>query len=344
MVLAERGQGTIEYLVIIAVVVVISLIVVGLFVNMTGSPSQEIIDSSNKLGTSSSGGISVVEAVIDSAGDSLIRLNNNSSDAITLTKISVGGVDNSFSEQVVGMDSKVFSLSELSSGCACASGQKSVKCEYVITYVQNGITKTDRLTKTIDCVTTTASVNPDSVVGLGNGTLTDPWIINNCQELQNITEHLDGNYALGADINCADTRSWNSGQGFIPVGFNTGSFSGTLNGVGRKITNLYSAYDDMTGGLFGELSTTALISNMDIIDANILAYACAGIVASNHQGTIRDMNLTGTIYTWCEYFSGAVAPTADGCLYGGVYGDVINVNTAGVSRSYSVVSCSVDMP
>jgi len=160
----STAQGTVEYLVILAVVVVISLVVVGIFTNMFSSSSQQVVNSSSKLGTSSGGGISIVEAVLDSAGDSLIKLNNTSSDPITLTKISVGGVDNDFSEQVVGLDSKTFSLSNLTSGCTCASGQKSVSCEYIITYTQNGIAKTDRINKTIECVTDSVPVNVNVVV------------------------------------------------------------------------------------------------------------------------------------------------------------------------------------
>jgi hypothetical protein len=77
------AQGTVEYLVIIAVVVVISLVVVGLFTNVFSSSSQQVINSSSKIGTSSGGGISIVEAVLDVEGDSLIKLNNTSSDPIT---------------------------------------------------------------------------------------------------------------------------------------------------------------------------------------------------------------------------------------------------------------------
>ena len=138
----STAQGTVEYLVILAVVVVISLVVVGIFTGMFSSSSQQVINSSSKIGSSTGGGISIVESVLDPAGDSLVKLSNTSSDPITLTRISVGGVNNDFSEQVVGTDSKTFSLSNLVSGCKCSSGQKNVTCEYSITYTQNGIVKT----------------------------------------------------------------------------------------------------------------------------------------------------------------------------------------------------------
>ena len=162
----NSAQGTIEYLVILAIVVVISLVIVGLFTNMFSSSSQEITTSSSNLGNITSGGISVVEAVIDIEGDSLIRVSNNSSDVITLTKISVGGVDNNFSEQLVGLDSKVFSLSSLNSNCPCEDGQKKVKCEFRIEYSTSGglVAKTDYKTINVDCVTDSIPVNSNIVV------------------------------------------------------------------------------------------------------------------------------------------------------------------------------------
>ena len=81
------AQGTIEYLVIIAVVVVLSLIVVALSINVSSSHSQQIVSSSEKLGGVVSGGISIVEAVGNLEGDSLIMLSNNSGDGITLKKL-----------------------------------------------------------------------------------------------------------------------------------------------------------------------------------------------------------------------------------------------------------------
>ena len=159
------AQGTIEYLVILAVVIVISLIVVGLFVTLMDSPSQEITDSSSQIGSVAVGGISIVESVIDYEGDSLIRLTNNSSDAITLTKINVGGVDNNFSEQVVGLDSKFFSLSSLNSNCPCVSGQKSVKCEVKILYTAaTGITQTEYKTINAQCVTNAIAVEDNKII------------------------------------------------------------------------------------------------------------------------------------------------------------------------------------
>jgi len=333
------AQGTVEYLVILAVVVVISLVVVGLFTNMFSSSSQQVINSSSKIGTSSGGGISIVEAVLDSAGDSLIKLSNTSSDPITLTRISVGGIDNNYSEQVVGMDSKTFSLSDLTSGCTCASGQKSVSCEYIITYTQNGIVKTSRINKTIECVTDSVPVNVNvvvqpivDVVVLEDGTLANPWVINNCLELQDMNQHLDGNYILGNDINCYDdTRAggalYNGGLGFKPIAFyNRGwcstYFTGSLDGKNYSINGLYAG-DRGHLGLFtcssGNISNVHM-SNVDFIFSSL--GRSGGLVGEN-SGVISNCSSTGTLTS-----------NQDGDYVGGLVGS----NTGSISNSFSTVA------
>ena len=305
-----NAQGTIEYLVILAIVVVISLIAVGLFVTLTNSPSQQILDSSSKLGVVSSGGINVIESVLDPQGDSLIKLGNNSGEVITLTRISVGGVDNDFSEQIVGTDSKTFSLSNLSSGCVCAGDQKSVNCEYGISYIQNGILKTDRMNRTITCVLSSESTTPNVVVGLGDGSLANPWVINSCLELQDVNEQLDGNYKLGANIDCSDTINWNGGAGFEPIGNDPNEFSGSFNGNNKTINNLYINRPTLSSiGLFGE-AINAEIFDLGLIDSNIIGKDFVGGIAG-YLGTSTITN---------SYNSGIVSGVSTGLYIGGLVG------------------------
>ena len=88
-----RAQGTIEYLVIIAIVVVISLVVVGLSTGLFNSSAGNINISTQKIGNVVGyGGISVVEVAVDSRGDGVLRLNNNSGDGFALTKVSGVGL------------------------------------------------------------------------------------------------------------------------------------------------------------------------------------------------------------------------------------------------------------
>ncbi len=348
MVNSKKAQGTIEYLVIIATVVVLSLIIVGLVFTSASSPSQEIKNSSSKLSSSSSSGISVVESVLDLQGDSIVKIGNNSSDSITLTRVSVGGVVNDFDEQLVGLDSKVFSLSDLVSGCKCLGGQASVDCDYVITYLQNGIEKNYRVTKSIDCVVDSVPVNPGVVVGLGVGTLADPWVINSCRELQDMNLHLDGNYKLGADIDCSDTINWNNGFGFNPIGTSAKKFSGNFNGNSKTISDLFiRRISTNYTGLFGY--SIGSISNVGLVDVNITGKDSIGaLVGMQVGGSISNSYSKGDINAYNALYAGGLAGIAYlssvsnsyslvnmvGYRYtGGLIGGVSNTT---VSNSYSI--------
>ena len=73
----------------------------------------------------------------------------------------------------------------------------------------------------------------------GSGTPGDPFQISTCQQLQDISQNLTASYELINAIDCSDTKNWNNGAGFIPVGTITSGFSGSLNGNNHVITNLY---------------------------------------------------------------------------------------------------------
>ena len=105
----------------------------------------------------------------------------------------------------------------------------------------------------------------------GTGTITNPYIITNCLQLQdaNIVTTIK-HYALGSDINCyTETHLggtlWNGGLGFSPIGnFNTGSFKGTFDGRGFAISNLYINRITNDVGLFGFVQKIT-IKNLNLL-------------------------------------------------------------------------------
>jgi len=134
----KKGQGTIEYLVIIAIVVVLSLVVVGLVLTQVDNSSQ-VSSSSNQLGLSSQV-IGVTESLVSfSDGNLVVRLLNNSGDFITVSNVKVGDFNASFSEDMAQGGSRLFSVS---SGVPCTQGSVVSK-SLVVTYVtRDGLSKT----------------------------------------------------------------------------------------------------------------------------------------------------------------------------------------------------------
>jgi len=268
-----RGQGTIEYLVILAIVVVIALTVVALFAGIASSPSTQISSSAGKLGSTSGGGIIVTEAIIDSQGNAIVSFQNASGETVTVNKISQGkdNVDITevfFNEQIVS-GAKSFYLTDFNKLCECSAELNSRNCEFIITYTTlNNLTKTEKFTVNTQCVSNVTPKEPENIIGLGNGTLANPWIINNCTELQNMNQRLDGNYALGGDINCYETINWNSEAGFGPVGNTNNPFTGSLDGKEKTIYNLKIYQTTIRVGLIG-YGENATLTNLNLVDFNV---------------------------------------------------------------------------
>ncbi len=158
----SRGQGTVEYLVIISVVIVLSLIVVGLVITQVDN-SSDVSGTSSEIGTKIGvGGISLGSSVAGVDGNGLLVIKNLNSENLTLSKIIIDGVDHNFGEQLVSGGEKSFKLQDI----AVCDGEKknySVKVEYVSA---SGLTKVaDFGNVSLDCasVVTPAGVAVEEV-------------------------------------------------------------------------------------------------------------------------------------------------------------------------------------
>ncbi|NAS88749.1 hypothetical protein C4E24_03285 [ANME-1 cluster archaeon AG-394-G21] len=95
--------------------------------------------------------------------------------------------------------------------------------------------------------------------------------ITTCTELQNISNNSAGNYYLANDINC-------SGFGnFEPIGNGNHRFTGTFDGKGYKITNLYINQSSTNYvGLFGCTGSGSEIKDVGLEEVD--AYSGGGYV------------------------------------------------------------------
>lgn len=137
--LFSKGQGTIEYLVIIGIVIVLSLAVVGIVLTQSSSV-QESSATGNKLGMAVQA-IGVTQSLVDSDGNFVIQLLNNSGDVVTISDVSIGGTSVDFSQDLAQGNDKFF---RVDTDETCENG-KVVSKDVVVTYVNKyGITKTER--------------------------------------------------------------------------------------------------------------------------------------------------------------------------------------------------------
>jgi len=227
-----RGQGTIEYLVVVAVIVVISLIVVALIASQSDS-FQGISSTANKIGSSSST-ISISEAVVDSGGDGLVSFSNNSGGLLIITGLSVGGVDFNYpSTNLYQGETKTFSLSGLGSGCSCVGFEGKIKTCEVIIYAESeyGLEQRFNTSVSVNCVANATPLNLSSVI----------------QPIQEQSQEAGPSYSIvlglkdsfdnlpltGFDIDCDgadyDFTDQNSPK---TIDFNEGSYSCTFSKIG----------------------------------------------------------------------------------------------------------------
>jgi len=147
------------------------------------------------------------------------------------------------------------------------------------------------------------------------------FILHTCEDLQNMKNNLSASYYLANDIDCSDTVNWNSGAGFEPVG----TFTGTFDGQGHKITDLYINRPSTDyAGLFGCTSSGSEIRNIGLENVVVTGNEYVGGLAGQNRGTITNSSSTGSV-TGNEARVGGLA----GRNYGGTIENCYS--TAGVN-------------
>ncbi|PKP57297.1 MAG: hypothetical protein CVT89_04750 [Candidatus Altiarchaeales archaeon HGW-Altiarchaeales-2] len=152
-------------------------------------------------------------------------------------------------------------------------------------------------------VVLSTNVNASCPSGMaGDGTSGNPCIITNCTQLQAMNENLTLSYALNNSINCTDTKNWNAGAGFIPVG--RGSvwespyipFTGSLDGNEKNIIGLYiNTSSSINVGLLSSMKN-AIIKNVHLREVNITGNTNVGALGGWTQDTlITNCSSTGTV-------------------------------------------------
>ncbi len=176
------------------------------------------------------------------------------------------------------------------------------------------------------------------------------------------TANLAKNFALGSDIDAAETSTWNSGAGFTPIGDGGKTlndpahpFTGNFDGLGHTITKLGINLPDKTWwvGLFGDTGKGSEIHNMGLVDAEVTGnHRVGGLVGENNglitqsyaRSVVTGVNNVAALVGYNtssgsvkkSYSSGNVNITNKG-LHGG---SLVGANSGVISNSYSTGSVS----
>lgn len=133
-----------------------------------------------------------------------------------------------------------------------------------------------------------------------DGFITSPYtlwmLVNNASQLQQIESNVSGNYAIGKDIDAAETRSWNNGAGFTPIANAFGKeFKGKLDGQNHVITNLtINRPASNYVGLFA--MSEGEVKNLGLVDAYVSGAWNVGTFAGSSAGTLENVYATGEVH------------------------------------------------
>lgn len=129
--------------------------------------------------------------------------------------------------------------------------------------------------------------------------------INTPEDMRLIAQNPNGYYKLSADI---DMSSYNSGNGWEPVM----NFGGVFEGRGYKIKNLTVSRDSQNYcGLFGQVSGTAILSEIVLENVNISGGSFTGALAGSCSGTVNYCSATGIVNSQGESVGGLIGSYSD---------------------------------
>ena len=136
----------------------------------------------------------------------------------------------------------------------------------------------------------------------GCGTHTTPIEVRDWYDLHTARENLSGYYVLMNDLDStiagyteqADSTA-NGGKGWQAIGTSDDPFTGSFDGQGYKINNLYiNRPDEELVGLFGYVGEGGVVKNLGVVNANVTGDPVGGLMGENH-GTVSNCYATGIV-------------------------------------------------
>lgn len=149
----------------------------------------------------------------------------------------------------------------------------------------------------------------------GNGSGGSPYQIEDCSDLQAITNNTGASYILNNNIDCSATSGWNGGAGFASIGGPGNKFTGSLNGQGHVIINLtINRPGNAYTGLFSWVNG-GTITNLGLVNATVNTSSYGAILMGYFEsGTVTGVYATGNVTTAGAYIGGLVGYYQGGTL------------------------------
>jgi filamentous hemagglutinin family protein len=180
--------------------------------------------------------------------------------------------------------------------------------------------------------------NPNSAIQLNAYML-----VNTVYDLQNISNNLPGDYAVGRNIDASATESWNGGAGFEPIGRGS-MFTGNLDGQNYVIDQLNINSTDKSVGMFSTIGASSTVGNIALTNVSVQGSEQTGVdaqlnigaLAGVNYGTVRNASVSGIVTAPVSGGSAGVIGT------GGLIGtNAGNIDTASSSAAVTGVFSNI---
>ena len=169
------------------------------------------------------------------------------------------------------------------------------------------------------CIGAAAADSEDaSQFAVGNGTPENPYQIENADQLKAVEYNLSAHYILTDDIELGGSAE----NPWTPIGSDKEhAFTGTFDGNGHTIRELYINSNSKYAGLFGYVGADGTVKNLTVEgevnrDATQLDYAYTGGIVGYNGGTVSDctnkVNITVTVADTA--YTGGVASVNNGTV------------------------------
>lgn len=123
----------------------------------------------------------------------------------------------------------------------------------------------------------------------GDGSESNPYLISTAEQLDNIRNHHNQHFKLIADIDLSAYLS------FVPIGIPSFPYSGTFDGDGHKIKNLFINSSEDYAGLFKKIGTNGKIINLGLTGVDITGEDYCGGLAGDNSGLVENCYVTGVL-------------------------------------------------
>ncbi len=139
----------------------------------------------------------------------------------------------------------------------------------------------------------------------GTGSEDDPYRIatlDNLRWLSTTPDSWSCHFVQTADINAAETRNWNDGEGFAPIGdhyfqktYEEKPFCGSYDGNNHVIDSLYINRPKKVGQALFAFAKKALFTNLQMMNLSVHGRSAAGIVADLIDSSVLNCQTTGVL-------------------------------------------------